>query len=35
MYAGRIIGEVAAHEASETHLGLLMAGIQKEQAHVD
>jgi general nucleoside transport system ATP-binding protein len=28
MYAGKIIGEVAANDANESRLGLLMAGIQ-------
>jgi simple sugar transport system ATP-binding protein len=31
MYAGRIIGEVPASEATETRLGLLMAGVQEAE----
>jgi ABC-type uncharacterized transport system ATPase subunit len=31
MYAGRIIGEVPAGEATETRLGLLMAGVQEAE----
>jgi ABC-type uncharacterized transport system ATPase subunit len=32
MYAGRIIGEVPGKDATETRLGLLMAGIQEDHA---
>ena len=30
MYAGKIIGEVAANDANESRLGLLMAGISDQ-----